>query len=227
MRNNWVERERGREREREGGEREGGRERGGRERERERGEREGGRGSCFLWAWMAVESRVGEYTIEGDGLFGQSFFFRFTQIARGTSCTTVKVGPSRQQNSESETGFTLCKCSCIPVRQASLAKTRLLKRISSCLYLDRAQELCESRGGRPGLPSLIVLKVPVDVKHHLKNITHSCIGWVVVPEAQKCCVCVSKRPSYQRFPLFKLGVGQKVASHAWPYSRTFSKLIDC
>ena len=188
MRNNWVERGRGRrevEGERGRGERgrEGGRERGEREgeregwRERER-QREGGRGreSCFLWAWMAVESRVGEYTIEGDGLFGQSFFFRFTQIARGTSCTTVKVGPSRQQNSESETGFTLCKCSCIPVRQVSLAKTRLLKRISSCLYLDRAQEVCESRGGRPGLPSLIVLKVPVDVKHHLKKITDSCIG---------------------------------------------------
>ena len=30
----------------------------------------------------------------------------------------------------------------------------------------RAQEVCESRGGRPGLPSLIVLLVSVDVKQH-------------------------------------------------------------
>ena len=28
------------------------------------------------------------------------------------------------------------------------------------------QELCESRGGRPGLPSLISLMVSVDVKQH-------------------------------------------------------------
>ena len=27
-----------------------------------------------------------------------------------------------------------------------------------CCYNDRAQELCESRGGRPGLPSLINLR---------------------------------------------------------------------
>ena len=31
------------------------------------------------------------------------------------------------------------------------------------------QELCESRGGRPGLPSLIVLMVSVDVKQHRKK----------------------------------------------------------
>ena len=30
----------------------------------------------------------------------------------------------------------------------------------------RAQELCESRRGRPGLPSLIVRLVSVDVKQH-------------------------------------------------------------
>ena len=35
---------------------------------------------------------------------------------------------------------------------------------TSCL---RAQELCESRGGRPGLPSLIVLKATLNLnKHH-------------------------------------------------------------
>ena len=32
----------------------------------------------------------------------------------------------------------------------------------------RDQELCESRGGRPGLPSLIAPTVSVDVKQHLK-----------------------------------------------------------
>ena len=33
---------------------------------------------------------------------------------------------------------------------------------------SRAQELCETRGGRPGLPSLISLRV-VDVKQHSTN----------------------------------------------------------
>ena len=33
----------------------------------------------------------------------------------------------------------------------------------------RAQELCESRGGRPGFPSLISLTVSVDVKQHFIN----------------------------------------------------------
>ena len=31
----------------------------------------------------------------------------------------------------------------------------------------RVQELCGSRGGRPGLPVLICLMVPVDLKHHV------------------------------------------------------------
>ena len=30
----------------------------------------------------------------------------------------------------------------------------------------RAQELCESRGGRPGFPSLISLMVSMDVRQH-------------------------------------------------------------
>ena len=34
---------------------------------------------------------------------------------------------------------------------------------------NRAQELCESRGGRPGLQSLISLGVSVDVKQRLTN----------------------------------------------------------
>ena len=36
----------------------------------------------------------------------------------------------------------------------------------------RAQELCESLGGRPGLPSLISLMVSVDVKHHERRKSH-------------------------------------------------------
>ena len=35
----------------------------------------------------------------------------------------------------------------------------------------RGQELCESRGGRPGLPSLISLMVSVDVKQHSTTVT--------------------------------------------------------
>ena len=37
----------------------------------------------------------------------------------------------------------------------------------------RAQELCESRGGRPGLPSLISLMVSVDVKQHSTTVGHN------------------------------------------------------
>ena len=33
----------------------------------------------------------------------------------------------------------------------------------------RDQKLCERRGGRPGLPSLIVLMVSVDVKQHWRR----------------------------------------------------------
>ena len=33
----------------------------------------------------------------------------------------------------------------------------------------RAQELCESRGGRPGLVSLLVPMASVDVKQHLRK----------------------------------------------------------
>ena len=48
------------------------------------------------------------------------------------------------------------------------------KRKEACSYLNclcawlqnRAQELCESGGGRPGLPSLTVLMVSVGVKQH-------------------------------------------------------------
>ena len=34
------------------------------------------------------------------------------------------------------------------------------------LYRHRVLELCESRGGRPGLPVLMSLTVSVDVKQH-------------------------------------------------------------
>ena len=33
-------------------------------------------------------------------------------------------------------------------------------------WRHRVQELCESRGGRPGLPVLMSLTVSVDVKQH-------------------------------------------------------------
>ena len=36
----------------------------------------------------------------------------------------------------------------------------------------RVQELCESRGGRPGLPVLMSLLVSVDVKQHWTMLTH-------------------------------------------------------
>ena len=42
----------------------------------------------------------------------------------------------------------------------------ILRGLSRTFREVRAQELCGSRGGRPGLPSLINLMVSVDVKQH-------------------------------------------------------------
>ena len=39
----------------------------------------------------------------------------------------------------------------------------------------RAQELCESLGGRPGLSVLMSLTVSVDVKHHVYLLTYWCL----------------------------------------------------
>ena len=46
--------------------------------------------------------------------------------------------------------------------------------LTSCGYKqnDRAQELCESLGGRPGLSVLTSLTVSVDVKQHWTMPTH-------------------------------------------------------
>ena len=46
----------------------------------------------------------------------------------------------------------------------------------------RAQELCESRRGRPGLPSLISLVVSVDVKQHSTSLHRQC-------DVLVCVVC--------------------------------------
>ena len=43
-------------------------------------------------------------------------------------------------------------------------RTALYKKRSTTTLYFRAQELCESGGGRPGLPSLTVRMVSVDVK---------------------------------------------------------------
>ena len=40
-----------------------------------------------------------------------------------------------------------------------------LNNILSLSFVIRVQELCESRGGRPGLPVLMSITVSVDVKH--------------------------------------------------------------
>ena len=49
-------------------------------------------------------------------------------------------------------------------RRNQVEGTGLIQIIFISLRGLRAQELCESRGGRPGLPSLISLMVSVDVK---------------------------------------------------------------
>ena len=43
---------------------------------------------------------------------------------------------------------------------------------------DRAQELCESRGGRPGLPVSNKPTVSVDVKQHVNQLHHPSSGAV-------------------------------------------------
>ncbi len=45
-----------------------------------------------------------------------------------------------------------------------------------------AHELCESRGGRPGLQSLIGLRKPVDVKQH----TQPAIGGMINTNRESC-----------------------------------------
>ena len=52
---------------------------------------------------------------------------------------------------------------------------------------NRAQELCESRGGRPGLQSLISLMVSVDVKQHSTTSTE-------VARTQELCESAGGRP---------------------------------
>ena len=63
---------------------------------------------------------------------------------------------------------TLSKCACVNVDRLSLRSVGLSLTdripVEACQF--RAQELCESGGGRPGLPSLIVFMVSVDVKQH-------------------------------------------------------------
>ena len=53
----------------------------------------------------------------------------------------------------------------------------------------RSQELCKSRGGRPGLPSLISLMVSVDVKQHFDQRIHS-----ILYRAQELCESPGGRP---------------------------------
>ena len=48
-------------------------------------------------------------------------------------------------------------------------ETELTDRAQETELTDRAQELCESRGGRPGLPVPNTPTVSVDVKQHLTN----------------------------------------------------------
>ena len=49
----------------------------------------------------------------------------------------------------------------------SVGRTR-----TACIFLILVQELCESRGGRPGLAVLTSLMVSVDVKHYWTMLTH-------------------------------------------------------
>ena len=54
-----------------------------------------------------------------------------------------------------------------------LSPSTIQRKLPVCEHLQRhpkqkhrVQELCESRGGRPGLPVLMSLQVSVDVKQH-------------------------------------------------------------
>ena len=57
------------------------------------------------------------------------------------------------------------------IRTACTALVYLLKVSTRGLLRPRAQELCESRGGSPGLPSPINLRFSVDVKQHFNQPT--------------------------------------------------------
>ena len=63
---------------------------------------------------------------------------------------------------------------CAPLRQraSKQAQCKLCKGLVECHAYSRVQELCESRGGRPGLLVLMSFMVPVDVKQHWTINTH-------------------------------------------------------
>ena len=61
-----------------------------------------------------------------------------------------------------------------PKAQSGWCGWRVYKQSIVYLWtLNRVQELCESRGGRPGLPVLTSLVVSVDVKLYWTMLTHS------------------------------------------------------
>ena len=53
-----------------------------------------------------------------------------------------------------------------PSRISHLASVDVKQNVLVQHFRVRSQELCESRGGRPGLLSVIVLMVSVDIKQH-------------------------------------------------------------
>ena len=59
-------------------------------------------------------------------------------------------------------------------------------------FFFRAQELCESRGGRPGLPSLISFMVSVDVKQHSTTTFFFFFSHIVI--VQELCESRGGRP---------------------------------
>ena len=52
------------------------------------------------------------------------------------------------------------------------AQQKAIHYLSVTSSVVRVQELCESRGSRPGLPVLMSLMVSVDVKQHWTVLTH-------------------------------------------------------
>ena len=57
---------------------------------------------------------------------------------------------------------------CAPQRQraSKQAQCKLYKGLVECHAYSRVQELCESRGGHPGLLVLMSLTVSMDIKQH-------------------------------------------------------------
>ena len=88
-----------------------------------------------------------------------------------TMSTDHHLWRQKRAEAESNRGPSAYQPNAWPLGQIGSLKAVRLKSLR-LKHVFRVQELCESRGGRPGLPVLMSLMVSVDVKQHWTMLTH-------------------------------------------------------